>query len=185
MMQTPHHFFLPDPFERNLDVFVKRPTKARCFTDWCRTVTICGRHFCGSCAVIRRKPLDDWRYRRWRGGRRCAYCSGCTGEVIPAYMRIPQAAGWRRKACRASRSVFVGRGMGANFPPDNPSPFGKGLKLAQRLCYQRDVPFLSGIPRLIFDRAALAFLLLHAHIIYACVDDCAICDTAHGPRQPD
>ncbi len=42
MMQTPHHFFSPDPFERNWDVFVKRLTKARCFTDWCRTVTICG-----------------------------------------------------------------------------------------------------------------------------------------------
>lgn len=32
---------------------------------------------------------------------------------------------------------------------------------------QRDVPFLVGIPRLIFLTAPLAFLLLHAYIIYA------------------
>ncbi len=32
---------------------------------------------------------------------------------------------------------------------------------------QRHVPLLSGIPRLIFLTAPLAFLLLHAYIIYA------------------
>lgn len=42
MMQTPHHFFSPDPFERNLGRFVKRRTKARCFMVWCRTAMICG-----------------------------------------------------------------------------------------------------------------------------------------------
>lgn len=42
MMQTPHHFFSPDPFERNWGVFVKHRTKARCSMVWCRMATICG-----------------------------------------------------------------------------------------------------------------------------------------------
>jgi cellulose synthase (UDP-forming) len=42
MMQTPHHFFSPDPFERNLGRFAKRRTKGRCSTAWCRTGTTCG-----------------------------------------------------------------------------------------------------------------------------------------------
>lgn len=53
------------------------------------------------------------------------------------------------------------------FRLDNPL-MGKGLKLAQRLCYVNAMfHFLSGIPRLIFLTAPLAFLLLHAYIIYA------------------
>lgn len=53
------------------------------------------------------------------------------------------------------------------FRLDNPL-FGKGLKLAQRVCYANAMlHFLSGIPRLIFLTAPLAFLLLHAYIIYA------------------
>lgn len=42
MMQTPHHFFSRTRLSATWDVFVKRLTKARCFTDWYRTVTICG-----------------------------------------------------------------------------------------------------------------------------------------------
>ena len=46
--------------------------------------------------------------------------------------------------------------------------FGKGLKLGQRLCYfNAMLHFLSGIPRLIFLTAPLAFLIPHAYIIYA------------------
>lgn len=53
------------------------------------------------------------------------------------------------------------------FRLDNPLT-GKGLKFAQRLCYVNAMfHFLSGIPRLIFLTAPLAFLLLHAYIIYA------------------
>ncbi|EAM2913464.1 UDP-forming cellulose synthase catalytic subunit [Salmonella enterica subsp. enterica serovar Typhimurium] len=59
MMQTPHHFFSPDPFERNLGRFRKTPNEGTLFYGlvqdgndmWDATF------FCGSCAVIRRKPL--------------------------------------------------------------------------------------------------------------------------------
>ena len=53
------------------------------------------------------------------------------------------------------------------FRLDNPL-LGKGLKFVQRLCYANAMlHFLSGIPRLIFLTAPLAFLLLHAYIIFA------------------
>jgi cellulose synthase (UDP-forming) len=53
------------------------------------------------------------------------------------------------------------------FRMDNPL-FGKGLKWSQRICYANAMlHFLSGVPRLIFLSAPLAFLLLHAYIIYA------------------
>ncbi|SUH34219.1 Cellulose biosynthesis protein catalytic subunit A [Salmonella enterica subsp. enterica] len=76
--------------------------------------------FCGSCAVIRRKPLDEIGGIAVETVTEDAHTSlrlhrrGYTS----AYMRIPQRRGWRRKACRRiSGSVFVGAGHGANFPP--------------------------------------------------------------------
>lgn len=61
MMQTPHHFLSPDPFERNLGRFRKTPKEGTLFYGlvqdgndmWNATF------FCGSCAVIRRGPLDE------------------------------------------------------------------------------------------------------------------------------
>ncbi len=98
--------------------------------------------------------------------------SGCTGEVIPQRIcAFRQVQGWRRKARRRimGKAYSLGAGMGAQiFALDNPL-FGKRLKPArQRLCYLNAMfHFLSGIPRLIFLTAPLAFLLLHAYIIYA------------------
>jgi cellulose synthase (UDP-forming) len=53
------------------------------------------------------------------------------------------------------------------FRTDNPL-FGRGLSLFQRVCYANAMlHFLAGLPRLVFLTAPLAFLLLHAYIIYA------------------
>ncbi|MHA6497883.1 hypothetical protein ACX3VG_14225, partial [Escherichia coli] len=86
-----------------------------------------------------------------------------------AYMRIPQAAGLATESLSAhiGQRIRWARGMVQIFRLDNPLT-GKGLKFAQRLCYVNAMfHFLSGIPRLIFLTAPLAFLLLHAYIIYA------------------
>lgn len=114
MMQTPHHFFSPDPFERNLGRFRKTPNEGTLFYGlvqdgndmWDATF------FCGSCAVIRRKPLDEIGGIAVETVTEDAHTSlrlhrrGYTS----AYMRIPQAAGWRPKVCRRiSVSVFAGR----------------------------------------------------------------------------
>ncbi|SUG18009.1 Cellulose biosynthesis protein catalytic subunit A [Salmonella enterica subsp. arizonae] len=173
MMQTPHHFFSPDPFERNLGRFRKTPNEGTLFYGlvqdgndmWDATF------FCGSCAVIRRKPLDEIGGIAVETVTEDAHTSlrlhrrGYTS----AYMRIPQAAGLATESLSAhiGQRIRWARGMVQIFRLDNPL-FGKGLKLAQRLCYLNAMfHFLSGIPRLIFLTAPLAFLLLHAYIIYA------------------
>ncbi len=173
MMQTPHHFFSPDPFERNLGRFRKTPNEGTLFYGlvqdgndmWDATF------FCGSCAVIRRGPLDEIGGIAVETVTEDAHTSlrlhrrGYTS----AYMRIPQAAGLATESLSAhiGQRIRWARGMVQIFRLDNPL-FGKGLKLVQRVCYANAMlHFLSGIPRLIFLTAPLAFLLLHAYIIYA------------------
>lgn len=173
MMQTPHHFFSPDPFERNLGRFRKTPNEGTLFYGlvqdgndmWDATF------FCGSCAVIRRKPLDEIGGIAVETVTEDAHTSlrlhrrGYTS----AYMRIPQAAGLATESLSAhiGQRIRWARGMVQIFRLDNPLT-GKGLKFAQRLCYVNAMfHFLSGIPRLIFLTAPLAFLLLHAYINYA------------------
>ncbi|MCR4459313.1 UDP-forming cellulose synthase catalytic subunit [Pseudescherichia sp. L3] len=173
MMQTPHHFFSPDPFERNLGRFRQTPNEGTLFYGlvqdgndmWDATF------FCGSCAVIRRGPLDEIGGIAVETVTEDAHTSlrlhrrGHTS----AYMRIPQAAGLATESLSShiGQRIRWARGMVQIFRLDNPL-FGKGLKLAQRLCYVNAMfHFLSGVPRLIFLTAPLAFLLLHAYIIYA------------------
>ena len=61
VIQTPHHFYSPDPFERNLHQFMKIPNEGELFYGivqdgndiWNATF------FCGSCAALRRTALDQ------------------------------------------------------------------------------------------------------------------------------
>jgi len=173
MMQTPHHFFSPDPFERNLGRFRRTPNEGTLFYGlvqdgndvWDATF------FCGSCAVIKRKALDEVGGIAVETVTEDAHTSlrmhrkGYTS----AYIRIPQAAGLATESLSAhiGQRIRWARGMAQIFRLDNPL-FGKGLKLVQRLCYANAMlHFLSGIPRLIFLLAPLAFLLCHAYIIFA------------------
>lgn len=173
MMQTPHHFFSPDPFERNLGRFRKTPNEGTLFYGlvqdgndmWDATF------FCGSCAVIRRAPLDEIGGIAVETVTEDAHTSLRLHRLgySSAYMRIPQAAGLATESLSAhiGQRIRWARGMVQIFRLDNPL-FGKGLKLPQRLCYVNAMfHFLSGIPRLVFLTAPLAFLLLHAYIIYA------------------
>ncbi|BCU57491.1 UDP-forming cellulose synthase catalytic subunit [Enterobacter kobei] len=173
MMQTPHHFFSPDPFERNLGRFRKTPNEGTLFYGlvqdgndmWDATF------FCGSCAVIRRAPLDQIGGIAVETVTEDAHTSLRLHRLgySSAYMRIPQAAGLATESLSAhiGQRIRWARGMVQIFRLDNPL-LGKGLKLPQRLCYVNAMfHFLSGIPRLVFLTAPLAFLLLHAYIIYA------------------
>ena len=61
MLQTPHHFYSPDPFERNLGQFRIIPNEGELFygivqdgNDFWNA-----SFFCGSCAVLRREALDE------------------------------------------------------------------------------------------------------------------------------
>ena len=67
--------------------------------------------FCGSCAVIRRKPLDEIGGIAVETVTEDAHTSLRLHRLgyTSAYMRIPQAAGWPRNPCRrTSASVFAG-----------------------------------------------------------------------------
>lgn len=173
VLQTPHHFFSPDPFERNLGRFRKTPNEGTLFYGlvqdgndmWNATF------FCGSCAIIRRSALDEIGGIAVETVTEDAHTSLRLHRkgYSSAYIRIPQAAGLATESLSAhiGQRIRWARGMVQIFRMDNPL-LGKGLTLAQRICYANAMlHFLSGIPRLIFLTAPLAFLLLHAYIIYA------------------
>ncbi|MGK3144018.1 UDP-forming cellulose synthase catalytic subunit [Pantoea sp. C2G6] len=173
MLQTPHHFFSPDPFERNLGRFRRTPNEGSLFYGlvqdgndiWDATF------FCGSCAILRRSALEEIGGIAVETVTEDAHTSLRLHRLgyTSAYIRIPQAAGLATESLSAhiGQRIRWARGMVQIFRLDNPL-FGKGLKWVQRLCYANAMlHFLSGIPRLIFLLAPLAFLLCHAYIIYA------------------
>ena len=167
MLQTPHHFYSPDPFERNLGQFRIIPNEGELFYGivqdgndfWNATF------FCGSCAVLRRTALDE--------------IGGIAVETVTedahtslrmqmngwgtAYINIPQAAGLatERLSAHVGQRIRWARGMIQILRTDNPL-FAPGLKLPQRLCYFNAMShFLYAVPRLIFLTAPLIYLLLN------------------------
>jgi cellulose synthase (UDP-forming) len=166
MLQTPHHFYSPDPFERNLGQFRVIPNEGELFYGivqdgndfWNATF------FCGSCAVLRRTALDE--------------IGGIAVETVTedahtslrmqmngwgtAYINIPQAAGLatERLSAHVGQRIRWARGMIQILRTDNPL-FAPGLKFAQRLCYFNAMcHFLYAVPRLIFLSAPLIYLIL-------------------------
>ncbi len=173
MIQTPHHFLSPDPFERNLGTFRRVPNEGELFYGliqdgndlWNATF------FCGSCAVTRRTILLEV------GGVAVETVTEDAHTALKmhrlgyntAYISIPQAAGLATE----SLSIHVGqrirwaRGMAQIFRTDNPFS-GKGLTLMQRVCYSNAMlHFFYGLPRMVFLLAPLSYLFFQAHIIHA------------------
>ena len=167
VMQTPHHFYSPDPFERNLRQFHIIPNEGELFygvvqdgNDFWNA-----SFFCGSCAVLRRSALDE--------------IGGIAKETVTedahtslrmqmagwntAYINIPQAAGLatERLSAHVGQRIRWARGMIQVLRTDNPL-FARGLTFPQRLCYFNAVGhFLYAVPRLIFLTAPLIYLLLN------------------------
>lgn len=173
LVQTPHHFFSPDPFERNLGVFRRMPSESELFHGliqdgndlWNATF------FCGSCAVLRRGPLEEV------GGIAVETVTEDAHTALKlqrrgyatALVNIPLAAGLATESLSAhiAQRIRWARGMAQIFRLDNPF-LGKGLGWAQRLSYGSSMlHFFNGGPRLIFLTAPLAFLLFHAYVIHA------------------
>jgi cellulose synthase (UDP-forming) len=167
VLQTPHHFYSPDPFERNLGQFRVIPNEGELFygivqdgNDFWNS-----SFFCGSCAVLRRSALDA--------------IGGIAMETVTedahtslrmqmkgwnsAYVNIPQAAGLatERLSAHIGQRIRWARGMVQILRTDNPL-FAPGLTFAQRLCYFNAMGhFLYAVPRLIFLTAPLIFLLFN------------------------
>lgn len=173
LVQTPHHFFSPDPFERNLSNFRKVPNEGGLFYGLIQNGNDLwnGTFFCGSCAIIRRGPLEEIGGVAVETVTEDAHTSLRLHRLgyNSAYIRAPLAAGLATETLSAhiGQRIRWARGMAQILRLDNPLR-GPGLKLRQRLCYfNAMLHFLSGIPRLVFLLAPLAFLLLHTYIIYA------------------
>jgi cellulose synthase (UDP-forming) len=166
MLQTPHFFYSPDPFERNLHSYKSIPNEGELFYGiiqdcndlWNATF------FCGSCAVLRRTALEQ--------------IGGIATETVTedahtslrmqirgwntAYINIPQAAGLATESLsgHVGQRIRWARGMIQVLRTDNPL-FAPGLKWHQRLCYfNAMVHFMYAVPRLLFLTAPLVYLLL-------------------------
>lgn len=121
LVQTPHHFFSPDPFERNLGSFRRRPNEGELFYGLIQDGNDMwnAAFFCGSCAVLRRTALESiggfavetvtedahTALRMHRQGWSSAYLSipqaaGLATESLSAH--IGQRIRWARAWCRSS-----------------------------------------------------------------------------------
>jgi cellulose synthase (UDP-forming) len=171
MLQTPHHFYSPDPFERNLLQYKTIPNEAELFYGivqdgndfWNATF------FCGSCAVLRRSTLDEVGGIATETVTEDAHTSLRMQKLgyNTAYINIPQAAGLATESLSAhvGQRIRWARGMIQILRTDNPL-FGGKMKFTQRLCYFNAMAhFLYAVPRLVFLLAPLAYLLLGRTII--------------------
>jgi cellulose synthase (UDP-forming) len=127
--------------------------------------------FCGSCAVLRRSALTDV------GGIAVETVTEDAHTALKmhrrgwrtAYLDVPQAAGLSTEtlAAHVGQRIRWARGMAQIFRLDNPL-LGRGLKLTQRLSYLAAMlHFFSGIPRLVFLIAPVAYLVFGRHIFNA------------------
>jgi cellulose synthase (UDP-forming) len=171
MLQTPHHFYSPDPFQRNLMRYKTIPSEAELFYGiiqdgndfWNATF------FCGSCALIRRTALDE--------------VGGIATETVTedahtslrmqkrgygtAYINVAQAAGLATETLSAhvGQRIRWARGMIQIFRTENPL-LARGMKFSQRLCYFNAMAhFMYPVPRLVFLGAPLVYMLLGRSII--------------------
>ncbi|MCU1717243.1 UDP-forming cellulose synthase catalytic subunit [Pseudomonas sp. 5P_3.1_Bac2] len=173
LLQTPHYFFSPDPFEKNLDTFRTVPNEGELFYGlvqdgndlWNATF------FCGSCAIIKRAPLEEVGGIAVETVTEDAHTALKLNRVgyNTAYLALPQAAGLATESLSGhiGQRMRWARGMAQIFRIDNPL-MGKGLALGQRLCYfNAMLHFFYGLPRLVFLTAPLAYLFFGAHVFQA------------------
>jgi cellulose synthase (UDP-forming) len=173
MLQTPHHFYSPDPFERNLASGTRVPNEGLLFYGlvqqgndlWNATF------FCGSCAVLRRTALEEVGGVPTQTVTEDCHCSLKMQRLgwRTAYLRLPLAAGLAtdRLLAHIGQRMRWARGMIQILRVDNPI-LGRGLNFAQRLCYlNAQWHFLFPLPRVVFLTSPLAFLLFGENIIAA------------------
>ncbi|MES2640539.1 MAG: glycosyltransferase [Myxococcota bacterium] len=169
LVQTPHHFYNPDPFERNLYLEDTVPAEQVMFyhviqvgNDFWNS-----SFFCGSCALLRRTALES--------------VGGIAQETVTedahtalkmhalgwesAYLAVPQAAGLatERYGFYVTQRVRWARGMIQILRLDNPL-LKRGLTFAQRVNYfNAACHFLFGLPRMVYLLAPPMYLLFGVH----------------------
>lgn len=173
VLQTPHHFFSEDPFEKNLHTSKNIPNENQLFYAVIQdgNDTWNASFFCGSSGIFKREALIA------NGGM----STGCVTEDAltslniqrlgynSAYISIPLSAGLATNSLsdHLGQRTRWARGMAQIFRTNNPL-LGKGLTIPQRLCYLNAMlHFFSGVPRLIFFLSPVAYLIFDAYIFYA------------------
>lgn len=173
LMQTPHHFYSPDPVQRNLGTVEDLPGEGDLFYGPVQGGNDLwnAAFFCGSCAVIRREALTQ--------------TNGFAGETVTedahtalklqrmgwntAYISARLSAGLatERLVLHIGQRIRWARGMTQILRIDNPL-MGRGLKWQQRLCYLNAMlHFQFPLPRIVFLTSPLAYLIFGQNIIHA------------------
>lgn len=173
LVQTPHHFYSPDPFEKNLHLPRAMPIENELFHDFIQkgNDTWNATMFCGSSAVMRRKALEQVGGIAVETVTEDAHTSLKLNRMgwSSAFISRPVASGLSTETLSAhiGQRIRWARGMVQIFRLDNPL-FGKGLTLPQRLCFLNAmVHFFHGLPRLIFLLAPLPYMFANVYVIYA------------------
>ena len=173
LVQTPHHFYSPDPFERNLKLDHSAPIENALFHDYIQkgNDTWNATMFCGSCAVMRRCALEEVGGIAVETVTEDAHTSLRLNRKgwSSAFLGIPLAAGLSTETLSAhiGQRIRWARGMVQIFRLDNPL-LGKGLTFGQRMCFLNAmIHFLHGLPRIIFLLAPLPYMLFGEYVIYA------------------
>ncbi len=165
LVQTPHWFYNPDPFERNLltggsvpvgnELFYKVLQKGNDFWN--------SAFFCGSAAVIRRSyVLEIGGIATETVTEDChtSFRLHSLGYESVYYDRIMVAGLAPEKfSAYVGQQVRWARGMAQILRLENPL-FNGNLSLSQRLCYfSATSHFFFGFPRLMYAIAPVLFLL--------------------------
>lgn len=173
LVQTPHHFYSPDPFEKNLHLDRSLPIENALFHDFIQkgNDTWNATMFCGSSAVMRRKALEEVGGIAVETVTEDAHTSLKLNRRgwSSAFIDVPLASGLSTEtlAAHVGQRIRWARGMIQIFRLDNPF-IGKGLTLPQRLCFFNAMfHFLHGLPRLIFLVAPLPYMFADIYVIYA------------------
>ena len=185
LVQTPHHFYNPDPFLRNLYLEGIVPPEQHLFyhgiqlgNDFWNSA-----FFCGSCAVLRRSALmqvGGFSQQTVTEDAHTALQLHSRGWDS-LYLDIPLAAGLATEtyAFHIGQRVRWARGMAQIVRVDNPL-FKRGLSLAQRLNYFNAAwYFFFGLPRLIFLVTPALYLLFDLHPLDANVREVLIYAIPH------
>ncbi len=173
LVQTPHHFYSPDPFERNLARKRPVPNEGLLFYGLTQQGNDMwnAAFFCGSCAVIRRAALMEIGgvpHQTVTEDCHCAFLLQQRGWHT-AFLRVPLAAGLatERLALHVGQRMRWARGMLQIMRQEN-TLLAPGLLLHQRLCYfASGFSFMFALPRIVFLTSPLAFLFFGQSVIAA------------------
>ncbi|EIJ76092.1 MAG: glycosyltransferase, partial [Leptospirillum sp. Group II 'C75'] len=177
LVQTPHHFYSRDPFERNIGFGNQVPGEPDLFYHVIQPGMDLwnAAYFCGSAAVLRRSALKEIGGFRTETVTEDAHTSLCLHDrgYRSYYLEEALVTGLSPDSMRdlIKQRVRWCRGMIQIFRIDNPL-FKKGLSFPQKLCYMNAIFYwFFSIPRLFFLVAPLLYIYFRIYSVHAGLED--------------